>query len=546
MARKRKKGSQNRQNAAGDSRVSVLTEDRDTYSPFKNIKEMDVIEKVNNSNNNIKNNKISKREDIVEKVDENVSFADIFGQWEKGGVVDNPQKKKLNKEKQEPSEDFAKIFNQWEVSQGIKPKQTKKVKEESTRKTSKYKPTKDFGQLLNQFENNPAGIKSHVKKVSSANNNNTLESNIKKNFETKTSVNDTFKSKKVENTVNDIKKEKIDLSKKASKYEPTKDFGQLLDQFENNPAGIKSHVKKISSANNNNTLEINTKKNLETKTSINNTFNSKKVENTVIDTKKEGINLSKNDNVVDKNNQHNFVEHKSETNNIEEKVDDKKVQQSISETKVETTKVNKNIAWGSNKKSDTPSNVDTLKSDSGTNKKSTPNRVDKYKQESAKPKPKPDKDSNNSYQKKASANNDIKWDFSDIYSTWESKHDEAAILEANKLRDKKESKGISISYLRSMKPEGELDLHGLISDIAALRVSEFLTVSRNKGLKKVSIITGKGNHSENGKAILRDVALEEIRFSNIVREASHPKAINGGTGVIWVIFKSTSEKKIYF
>ena len=466
MARKRKKGSQNRQNAAGDSRVSVLTEDRDTYSPFKNIKEMDVIEKVNNSNNNIKNNKISKREDIVEKVDENVSFADIFGQWEKGGVVDNPQKKKLNKEKQEPSEDFAKIFNQWEVSQGIKPKQTKKVKEESTRKTSKYKPTKDFGQLLNQFENNPAGIK--------------------------------------------------------------------------------SHVKKISSANNNNTLEINTKKNLETKTSINNTFNSKKVENTVIDTKKEGINLSKNDNVVDKNNQHNFVEHKSETNNIEEKVDDKKVQQSISETKVETTKVNKNIAWGSNKKSDTPSNVDTLKSDSGTNKKSTPNRVDKYKQESAKPKPKPDKDSNNSYQKKASANNDIKWDFSDIYSTWESKHDEAAILEANKLRDKKESKGISISYLRSMKPEGELDLHGLISDIAALRVSEFLTVSRNKGLKKVSIITGKGNHSENGKAILRDVALEEIRFSNIVREASHPKAINGGTGVIWVIFKSTSEKKIYF
>jgi DNA-nicking Smr family endonuclease len=97
-----------------------------------------------------------------------------------------------------------------------------------------------------------------------------------------------------------------------------------------------------------------------------------------------------------------------------------------------------------------------------------------------------------------------------------------------------------------MKPQDEIDLHGLTSDIAALKVSEFLVNSRNKGLKKVSIITGKGLHSENGKCVLREVALEEIRFSNIVREAYHPKAIDGGSGVIWVIFKSITDKKIYY
>ncbi len=97
-----------------------------------------------------------------------------------------------------------------------------------------------------------------------------------------------------------------------------------------------------------------------------------------------------------------------------------------------------------------------------------------------------------------------------------------------------------------MSPQAELDLHGLISDVAMLKTREFLEQSRGKGLKKVSIITGKGIHSKDGKGVLQDVVLSEIRLSGIVREAYNPKAIDGGSGAIWVIFKSTTDKKIYF
>lgn len=140
-----------------------------------------------------------------------------------------------------------------------------------------------------------------------------------------------------------------------------------------------------------------------------------------------------------------------------------------------------------------------------------------------------------------------KWDFSDIYSYWNKNNDEEKRIEkAINQKDKKENKGISISYLHSMSPQAELDLHGVTSEIAISKTKEFLVNSRNAGMKKVSIITGKGNHSENGISVLQDVVLSQIRLSGIVREAYHPKNRDGGTGAIWVIFKSMTDKKIYF
>ncbi|MBK5202034.1 MAG: Smr/MutS family protein, partial [Spirochaetaceae bacterium] len=140
-----------------------------------------------------------------------------------------------------------------------------------------------------------------------------------------------------------------------------------------------------------------------------------------------------------------------------------------------------------------------------------------------------------------------KWNFSDIYQAWSNSNEEdKAIAEAKKMKTKKDNKGISISYLRSMSPQDELDLHGLVSDMAFIRTREFLERSRDNGLKKVSIITGKGLHSSDGIGILRDTALSAISLSGIVREAYHPKACDGGSGAIWVIFKSTTDKKVYF
>ncbi len=423
MSRKRKKGSQNRQNAAGDSRISVLTEEKDTYNPFKEINKLDSVVKIKESNKINKN--IKKREEIVEKLDQDVSFKDIFEQWEKGGIVDNFSANKKNKKiKHEQKEDFANIFEQWEISQGIKPKKTLKNKDlqNLNRKVSEYNPTKDFGQLLEQFE---TGVPPKKK------------ANIKNN--------------------NNKSKESVASNKKTS----------------------------------NNLIEESVIKTVE----FDNKLNISDSEIKVVEVVSEEIVTEKK--VA-------WSSSKSQLN-----------KQPLSEGKVEE-KDNLNFE----NKNNESINKENYKK--GEFKKNKPNNVDKK------------------------IIVDSKWDFSSIYDNWQTQHDEAALIESAKLKDKKENKGISISYLRSMKPEAEIDLHGLTSDIAALKVSEFLTNSRNKGLKKVSIITGKGNHSENGLAILRDVALEEIRFSNIVREAYHPKAIYGGSGVIWVIFKSITDKKIYF
>jgi len=440
MSRKRNKGSQNRQNAAGDSRVSVLTEENDTYNPFKEINKLDSVVKIKESKKINKN--IKKREEIVEKLDQDVSFKDIFEQWEKGGIVDNFNANKKNKKiKHEEKEDFANIFEQWEISQGIKPKKTLK------------------------------------------------------------------------------KKDLQDLNRKVSEYNPTKDFGQLLEQFETGiPPKKKANIK-----NNNNKSKESVASNKKTSNNL--------IEESVIKTVEFDNKLNISDNEI------KVVEVVSE-----EVVAEKKVAEVVSEEIV----VEKKVAWSSsksqvNKKSLSEANIQEKNNlnfdDKNAKNKESKNKGNYIKGDFKKNKP---------YNVDKKIIVDSKWDFSSIYDNWQTQHDEAALIESAKAKDKKENKGISISYLRSMKPEAEIDLHGLTSDIAALKVSEFLTNSRNKGLKKVSIITGKGNHSENGLAVLRDVALEEIRFSNIVREAYHPKAIYGGSGVIWVIFKSITDKKIYF
>jgi len=425
MARKRKKSPHNKKNAAGNSRISVLSEEKDTYNPFKDIKKMDVIETVEKKEeeNKLKDNRDKNKNKKIIDIDTNKSFEEIFNQWENVGSSNkNKDKDKKDASKDKQSEDFASIFNQWERSQGLKPKQDKKVKDSPSRKNSEYKPTKDFSQILDDFENGSSKKKtsSNIKKEAKKVNNNLKKDEDKNSFKAKVKKEDKIKAASLEDKNSSKSNVKTDKAEKKKE-------DKIKEASLENKNSSKSKVKNDSSSKQN--------------------FSKKKKE------------------YVDKN-------------------------KSIKKQKDSFSK-----------------NSDSLKNKS---------------------------------------DNNPKWDFSNIYGTWESTHDDSKYIEEKKKAEKKENKGISISYLRSMSPQDEIDLHGLTSDIAALKVSEFLVVSRNRGLKKVSIITGKGIHSEKGKSVIKDVVLDEIRYSNIVREAYHPKAVYGGSGVIWVIFKSTNDKKVYF
>ncbi len=128
--------------------------------------------------------------------------------------------------------------------------------------------------------------------------------------------------------------------------------------------------------------------------------------------------------------------------------------------------------------------------------------------------------------------------FGDIYSKWEQTHDESSALDKRAKGQKKDSKSdISINAIRRMNAQDELDLHEMKLEDAIKATNEFLDQSVRRGLRKVRIITGKGLHSKGGEAVLRPAVTAVCQNHPKVREVSVPKAAEGGSGALTVIFK---------
>ena len=129
--------------------------------------------------------------------------------------------------------------------------------------------------------------------------------------------------------------------------------------------------------------------------------------------------------------------------------------------------------------------------------------------------------------------------FADIYRQWEKTHDEGReIAKRAKVSEAPGEDGPSINQIRRMGAQDELDLHEMLLDDALATTRSFLDSSFSKGLRKVRIITGKGIHSKNGEAVLRPAVTEVCRSHPKVREVTVPKAFEGGSGALTVIFKA--------
>ncbi len=130
------------------------------------------------------------------------------------------------------------------------------------------------------------------------------------------------------------------------------------------------------------------------------------------------------------------------------------------------------------------------------------------------------------------------WSFADTYRSWSLQADEEKAIQRSQAEKRERvAKMESIAELRALLPEETIDLHGLTANEAEEAVAAFLKKSHEAGLRKVAIITGKGLHNELGYSIVKEVALEQIRLSGLVREAFAPKARYGGSGAIWIILK---------
>ena len=134
----------------------------------------------------------------------------------------------------------------------------------------------------------------------------------------------------------------------------------------------------------------------------------------------------------------------------------------------------------------------------------------------------------------------VSWSFSDTYRQWTAQRDETSAIEKAR-KEKREHHKVqsTIGELRALEPQATLDLHGLKVLEAEKATADFLRSSKAENLQKVAIITGKGLHNDKGYSLIKEAALSQIRLSSVVREAYTPKAMHGGSGVIWVILKSS-------
>lgn len=90
--------------------------------------------------------------------------------------------------------------------------------------------------------------------------------------------------------------------------------------------------------------------------------------------------------------------------------------------------------------------------------------------------------------------------------------------------------------LRAMRPQAEIDLHGMTLEEAYGALVTFFDDAVRRKYQKVLIIHGKGNHSQNGPVLARFVQ-KFLEANAHAGETGHPKGRDGGSGSTWVILK---------
>lgn len=93
------------------------------------------------------------------------------------------------------------------------------------------------------------------------------------------------------------------------------------------------------------------------------------------------------------------------------------------------------------------------------------------------------------------------------------------------------------NYLRSMKIEASIDLHGLHQDEAEGRLNSFIADCKRRGLKKILIVHGKGIHSNGTDPVLGELVRKYIEHDKRLGMSGHPDRNMGGNGATWVIIK---------
>lgn len=111
--------------------------------------------------------------------------------------------------------------------------------------------------------------------------------------------------------------------------------------------------------------------------------------------------------------------------------------------------------------------------------------------------------------------------------------DKDAELEEYNQKKKMENR----EFLKNMRPEDKIDLHGMTREEAWQRLNSFVSTCKMRGLKKILIIHGKGNHSNGSDPVLGEMVRNFIETDKRLGASGHPDRNHGGNGATWVIIK---------
>jgi len=103
--------------------------------------------------------------------------------------------------------------------------------------------------------------------------------------------------------------------------------------------------------------------------------------------------------------------------------------------------------------------------------------------------------------------------------------------------------GIQKQVFRKLKRgqysiEAELDLHGLTREEAQQHLNQFIVEIRDRGIRCVRIIHGKGYGSSNQGPVIKPLVNQWLRKRDEILAFCSARPVDGGTGAVYVLIKS--------
>lgn len=125
-------------------------------------------------------------------------------------------------------------------------------------------------------------------------------------------------------------------------------------------------------------------------------------------------------------------------------------------------------------------------------------------------------------------------DFSKVLEEWENRGERRAGNPYDKEESDLVPRAVTRAEMEKARVDDEIDLHGLRLEEACSNLRHFLRDSRLAGYRKVLVIHGKGLHSENQRAVLKEGVQQTLMKDKNVAAWGEAGRKEGGRGASWV------------